>query len=399
MTVGWRRLRPWLPWWVAVGVGLVVVGGLLYGLFWRAATPTRPTAFYTPPDPLPAGAPGTILRQEPLQEKLPKGAVAWRIMYLSTGLNGEPIAVTGVVVAPADSASSPRPVIAWAHGTIGVLPECGVSHTRDPYKQTPVVDLMVEQGFVVAATDYPGLGTPGVHPYLVGTVSAYSILDSVRAAQNLSINAGNRFVVWGASQGGQAALWAAHLAEDYTPELDLVAAAASAPAIDLAGIIQAKQEDKGGGVFIAEALYAWSFVYPEADLDNLIKPEQRAKFERMAKTCISTPLAFLTLGNLLTPAEYLSADPLATEPWRSIIEENTPRQRLNVPLLITHGGADSLIPIDLNEQDVARRCRAGEAVQLMRLPGVGHDARNESGVVTLGWIEDRFAGRGFGSSC
>ncbi|MEN9221817.1 MAG: hypothetical protein Q6M04_05200 [Thermostichus sp. BF3_bins_97] len=51
------------------------------------------------------------------------------------------------------------------------------------------------------------------------------------------------------------------------------------------------------------------------------------------------------------------------------------------------------------EQDVARRYRSGEAVQFVRLPGVGHDARNESGVVTLGWIQDRFAGRAFGSGC
>jgi alpha-beta hydrolase superfamily lysophospholipase len=320
-------------------------------------------------------------------------------MYRSTDTNGKPIAVTGVVVAPKDRGKSPRPVIAWAHGTIGVLPECGVSHTKDPYKQTPVVDLMVRQGFVVVATDYPGLGTPGVHPYLVGNVSAYSILDSVRAARQLDVNAGDRFVVWGASQGGQAALWAAQSAAAYAPELKLVAAAAAAPAINLAGIIKAKTDDKGGGVFISEALYAWSQTYPNANLDAIIKPEKRTQFERMAKTCVSTPLAFLTLGGLLKPSEYLKVDLLKTEPWRTIINTNVPRGRITVPLLVTHGTADTLIPIELSEADVARRCAAGENVQFVRLPGVGHDARNESGIVTVGWIEDRFAGRPTGSTC
>lgn len=399
VAVRWRRLRPWVRGLLVACALLIVAGVALFWHFQRAAAPIPPSAFYTPPSPLPVGTPGTIIRKEPLPEKLPEGAIAWRMMYLSTDGNGKPIAVTGTVVAPKEAGASPRPVIAWAHGTIGVLPECGVSHTADPYKQTPVVDLMVRQGFVVVATDYPGLGTPGVHPYLVGNVSAHAILDSVRAARQLDVNAGERFVVWGASQGGQAALWAAQSAAKYAPELKLVAAAASAPAINLAGIIKAKTNDQGGGVFIGEALYAWSHNYPNANLDNVIKPEQRSQFERMATTCVSTPAAFLTIGTLLKPSEYLSVDLLATEPWRTIINENQPRGKISVPLLITHGSADTLIPIELSEADVERRCTQGENVQFTRLPGVGHDARNESGIITVGWIEDRFARRPPGSTC
>jgi alpha-beta hydrolase superfamily lysophospholipase len=386
--------------WLIVLCGIALVGaGLGYWFFRRAATAIQPSAFYTPPVPLPKGAPGTIIRKELLVEDLPPNAIAWRILYLSTGMNGQPIAVSGTVVAPKSASASPRPVIAWSHGTVGVLPQCGVSHTQHPYKQTPVVDLMVREGFVVVATDYPGLGTPGVHPYLVGNVSAQSVLDSVRAARQLDVNAGDRFVVWGASQGGQAALWTAQSAANYAPELKLVAAAASAPAINLAGIIQSKMNDQGGGVFIGEALYAWSHSYPNANLDTIIKAEQRVQFERMATTCVSTPAAFLTIGELLKPSDYLKVDLLKTEPWRTIIAQNTPRGRISVPLLITHGTADTLIPLELNEADAKRRCTQGENVQFMRLPGVGHDARNESGILTVGWIQDRFTGRSQSSTC
>lgn len=390
------KLKRWIRWLV---LALLVLGVAAGVWFWRATIAPAPTAFYTPPNPLPAGAPGDIIRREPLTDNLPAGAVAWRMLYLSTGLNGEPIAVSGVVVAPQESGPSPRPVIAWAHGTVGVLPQCGVSHTKNPYQQTPMVDLMVRQGFVVVATDYPGLGTPGVHPYLVGPVEAASVLDSVRAARHLEVNAGDEFVVWGASQGGQASLWTAQSAATYAPELKLIAAAASAPATDLARIVQAKLADRGGGVFISEALYAWSHTYAGANLNEIIKPEQRAQFERMATTCISTPAAFLTIGDLLTPAAYLSADILTVEPWRTFFADNTPRGQINVPLLITHGSADNLIPIELSEAEAARRCAAGENVTFIRLPGVGHDAREESAVVTLGWIEDRLAGRPTGSTC
>lgn len=395
----WKKSSWWFRWLSVFMVLILVVVGGLFWFFQRAATPTKPPPFYTPPSPLTAGKPGTIIRKELVNDDLPEGAISWRIMYLSTGMKGEPIAVTAIVTAPKEKGTALRPVIAWSHGTIGVLPECAVSYTKNPYKQTPVIDLMVKQGFVVVATDYPGLGTPGIHPYLVGNVSAYSILDSVRAARELDVNAGDKYALWGASQGGQAALWAAQTAPEYAPELKLIAAAASAPAINLAGIIKAKYDDQGGGVFISEALYAWGNNYPNANLETIIKPEKREQFEKMAKTCVSTPLAFLTIGGLLKPSEYLSVDLFATEPWRTIIDQNTPRGKINVPLLITHGTADTLIPIELSEADVKRRCSEKENVQFMRLPGVGHDARNESGIITVGWLEDRFAGRKPTPSC
>ena len=41
-----------------------------------------------------------------------------------------------------------------------------------------------ENGYAIAATDYPGLGTPGPHPYLVGDSEARAVIDSVRAARS-----------------------------------------------------------------------------------------------------------------------------------------------------------------------------------------------------------------------
>lgn len=367
----------------------------------NAATAATPSAFYTPPDPLPAGEPGTIIRSEPLTDNVPEGAAAWRVMYLSTDENGEPIAVTGSVIAPAGESTEPRPVIAWTHGTAGIFPECGLSHTANPFQAAPDVPLMVEQGFVVTLTDYPGLSTPGVHPYMVGPVAAHAALDSVRAAQQLEVDAGDRVVVWGASQGGNSSLWTAQLAETYAPELTLLGAAASAPAIDLATLWGTFLDSQFGGVLMGYILYAWDNHYPDANLDEIIKPEQRETFERMVHLCLTTPAAFFTLGsdNILTPNEYLISSPLETEPWRTILEENAPRGAIEVPILITHGTADSLIPFTESEAEAERRCAAGEDVQFARYPGVSHDSSRESAVMVIGWIEDRFAGRPTGSNC
>ena len=61
---------------------------------------------------------------------------------------------------------------------------------------------MVERGYAVAATDYPGLGTPGPHPYLVGVSEARAVLDPApRAARTMpGVGGSDRFAVWGHSQ-------------------------------------------------------------------------------------------------------------------------------------------------------------------------------------------------------
>jgi acetyl esterase/lipase len=367
--------------------------------FQRASTPKPPSAFYTPPEVLPAGEPGTIIRSEALPDSLPKGAQAYRVMYLSTGLNGEQIAVTGTIIAPAGESDTPRPVIAWAHGTTGIFPECGVSHTNDPYQQTPIIDRMVNEGFVVAITDYPGLSTPGIHPYLVGLVEATTVLDSVRAARNLNVSAGDRFVVWGASQGGHAALWTGQAAPEYTPELTLLGVAASAPATDLLRIVESKLNDQAGGIFLGYVFRSWSEIFPDANLDKIIKPEVRKQFEAMVKPCFTAPAAFMTIGEILSPNQYLSVDTLKTEPWATLFEENTPRGPINVPIIIAHGTADPLIPLEMSVKEAERRCSEGENVQLARYPGSVHDAREDTAVMILGWVMDRFAGRPTSSNC
>ena len=90
---------------------------------------------------------------------------------------------------------------------------------------------MLRAGFVVTATDYSGLGTPGVERYLIGADEARDVLNSVRAARALTATgAGTRVAVYGHSQGGHAALWTGDVAPTYAPEFQIVGVAAAAPA-------------------------------------------------------------------------------------------------------------------------------------------------------------------------
>src|SRR5512146_1816779 len=128
-----------------------------------------PYVFYdVAPEQLP-GPPGSIIRTQGFAGA-PWGTRAVRVLYRSTGLGGEPIAVSAVVVMPAKSPPvAGRPIVAWAHPTTGVARKCAPSLLLDQVMATsPGLVGLVQQGNIIVATDYPGLGTASVHPYLVG---------------------------------------------------------------------------------------------------------------------------------------------------------------------------------------------------------------------------------------
>ena len=136
------------------------------------------TSFYRASVEEIAGAPGTLIRQEPMSGA-PLDAKAYRVLYRSTGLKGEPIAVSGVVIIPRGPVPPEgRPIVAWAHPTTGIVPHCAPSLAHFFFQQVQGLREMVERGWIVAATDYPGLGTPGPHPYLVGVSEGRAVLDS-----------------------------------------------------------------------------------------------------------------------------------------------------------------------------------------------------------------------------
>src|ERR1700722_5863084 len=110
---------------------------------------------------------GRLIQAHPLAGA-PDGASAYRILYQSTGLRGEPITVSGMVIAPPGPApDGGRPVVAWAHPTTGVVERCAPSLARKRFQMIAGLRLMLARGYVVAATDFSGLGAPAFHAYLV----------------------------------------------------------------------------------------------------------------------------------------------------------------------------------------------------------------------------------------
>src|SRR5262249_319349 len=161
------------------------------------------------------------------------GATAYRVLFTSEHPDGTLAASSGMAFIPtAPAPADGRPVIAFAHGTIGMGAQCAPSPSSDPTSQLPTwLPLALDPPWPVVAPDYPGRGTEGPNLYLVGEAEARDVVNSVRSAADLpSADLGTRWVVSGHSQGGHSALWTGELAAELAPELDLLGVSAIAPA-------------------------------------------------------------------------------------------------------------------------------------------------------------------------
>jgi acetyl esterase/lipase len=345
-----------------------------------------------------SGKPGSIIRVWPLEGGGPGGGNAFRILYRSTGLNGEPIAVSGAIfIPPGPAPAGGRDVIAWAHPTSGVVESCAPSLMPDLAGTIWGLADMLARGYVVVATDYPGLGTPGIHPYLIGVSEGRAVLDSVRAARDLpDAGASNRFAVWGHSQGGHASLYTGELAASYAPDLKLVGVAAAAPATYLIELFDADKSSSAGKELTAMALYAWSELYHDPAI-TLVDVAAMPVFDQLAHDCIESIAEFAAIENAEKPLNrepFLKGDPTEIEPWRSIMQKNTPGQApAGAPVFLAQGAADTTVKPEITKQFGEVLCKQGTRVDFILLPGVTHTfAAKDSVGQALAWIGDRFRG-------
>lgn len=362
------------------------------------------TSFYDAPRSLLAGGPGTLVREQPI-DGAPLGATAYRVLYRSIGLKGEPIFVSGVIIVPqGDPPPGGRPIVAWAHPTSGVTPRCAPSLAVFLFQQIQGLRSFIQRGYVVAATDYPGLGTPETHPYLVGDSEARAVIDSVRVAGGMpGAGGGKRFTVWGHSQGGQAALFTGLIAKSYAPELTLLGVAAAAPATDLVSLMDDDINSVGGKNITAMTLWSWHRVYG-APIDNIVDPRAMPVMDRLAHECIEGPFDLVVRQRTEKPLEkyFLTVEgPANVEPWHSLLEENTPGALPpEIPVFLAQGTTDQIIRPDVTRDYMGKLCKAGSKVRMLIMPNIGHGrAAQASTMQAVNWITDRFAGEAPPDDC
>ena len=375
---------------VRAGLALIAVAG------WVSVLPVTPDAFYRAPDTMPA-RPGVLLRQEPFDRALPPGARAWRILYTTTSAIGAITVASAIVMIAADAPAGPRPVVAWMHGTTGVAPGCAPSLLPDPFANVPALRELLAAGWIYVGTDYVGLGTTGPHPYFIGVGEAWSALDSVRAARQMAgLQAGDRTVAWGHSQGGHAALWTAIEAPRYAPDIPLGGVAALAPVSDVPALYETQQASLIGRIISAFVLRTYGDTYGDVSFADYVHPWLLPLAHDMARRCLTGRGGLLSVYEAKAAGGTIFAIPPETGALGKHMRDNIPDQRMPEPLLIAQGLADELILPDTQEHFVEKLCAAGQALEYRRYAG-----RDHLGLVAPGspliadlmrWSRSRLAG-------
>jgi pimeloyl-ACP methyl ester carboxylesterase len=362
------------------------------------------TAFYTADTTqISAGAPGTLIRNEKEDEQ-PYGASKYRVLYRSVGLKGEPIAVSGMIfVPPGKMPDDGWPIVAWAHPTSGLVPKCAPSLANFGTDQVQGLQALLQQGYVVTATDYPGLGTPGPHPYLVGESEGRAVLDSIRAARALIDGKSPYAALWGHSQGGQAVLFAGQIAVSYAPDIKLLGVAAAAPATELGTLMDDDIATAGGKNLLAMTLYSWAQVYG-APIEQVVAPAAMKTIDGLANVCsesiIDVPQRYFD-GQALSKS-FLSVDNITSlEPWKALMTENTVGTLpARLPVMLVQGSTDDTVLPKVTANYMDKLCQAGSHVTMQTIAGVGHLSVAKDGAPGfVDWLANLRAGKPVANNC
>lgn len=324
-------------------------------------------------------------------------SIAARVVYTSTsGIDGSTQRVSGTIFAPEGSAPEGGwPIIAYGHGTTGVLNDCGPSTDPELLGSSQIVAALVRSGYVVAVSDYQGLGLDGTyHPYLDARTVGNNLIDSVRAARKLVPGTSTRWASFGGSQGGQAAWAANELARSYGAGLDMVGSVSLVPAADITGLAVAAAD--GTLTDDQKPLLQWVLVglsqaHPELDLDDYRRGIVAEKWDELS-ACGGVLAADRTsLAAQIGDDDLRPATPEATAVLEGYLREmSLPKSPAAAPMLVIYGGEDTLISQAWTDTAIGAGCAAGDTIQYVLQPNSGH--ADIDGAAAFGWLGDRFAG-------
>jgi alpha-beta hydrolase superfamily lysophospholipase len=336
--------------------------------------------------------PGDLLAVEPM-EVTPAlreaSSRSIRIMYRSQGLHGTPAAVTGALMLPRGSAPSGGwPIVAWAHGTAGVGPDCAPSLHPNLYPSSygryqELAAGLLRKGFAVVATDYPDLGFPDrLHGYLQVDPERRSVIDSVMAARNAFPQLSRRWFAVGHSQGGQAVVGVAEQATSRAPSLDFLGTVAFAPGNGAAEGLDALSTPQfqapfpgwadAAGYLLYQAISAHQFDPKRITYTDVISPQLAGYVPTAQRLCLDQLSSFLehkaSTVHRLTNPNWSSNQAL-----QRFYALGEPSQRSSRPILLLQGTKDlSVSRLSTNRLDF-ELCQLGDRVEYRTYTGADHD--------------------------
>lgn len=204
-------------------------------------------------------------------------------------------------------------------------------------------------------------------------------------------------VIYGHSQGGQAALFAAELAPTYAPGLHVVGVAAAAPATGLTTIMAFAFSPAGQSILPLSLPVAWSWpkLYKDLPASRIFTPYGAKVAGGVVTTgCLGTEAATIATKHL-TVAELFrksaATDPVVVAHAKL---NNPGRVRSAMPMLVVQGTADTTVPPPLTDAYVTTMaCPIGDRIEYLHVTGATHGTVVDVTAPTIvTWMKARLAG-------
>ena len=422
---------------IAISAAIGIVSTAVY------ADPPMPPFYASVMKMAPEGKLGQVISKEKIATSV-KGAQAWKIAYISSDVAGRKTIATGTIIAPVGpSPKEGRPILAWAHGTTGSAQNCGPSQIIDPTAALNEYFLMdgnswtdygipngqefINQGYVVVATDYQGLGGGGKHQYAVAQTNGRDVINSARAASSMKeVGAGKKTVVYGWSQGGGATIAAASL-PDYqalqgtaADNLQYLGFVALAPE-DVAAMLPNVPTDEAGAkklmngftqanvpnVFLFAhymmGLWGTQAAFPDLKLSDVLTDEGVKVVDKLSRNkcmhVLADTFSYAYGDNYKT---LLKPEPSNSLAWvKAFVNGSVNPVKPTAPVVIYWGTKDTAVPPIMHELYQKQMCGMGANVARIQLPGeqTHFTTPGVSAPMYLDWVKDRIAGKPLANSC
>lgn len=367
---------------------------------------TRPEddPFYAAPEGYEAAPPGTILKVRPVEVamfgRVRQRVDAWQLLYRTADLGGFPQASVTTVLRPRNA----EPVLLSYQCAIdGVASSCFPSYALRrgsralgavPQFEFLLVLHALRRGWTISIPDHEGPDGHWGSPQEPG----FCTLDAVRAAlsfEPLDLHSSTPVALWGYSGGGLATSWAAEMAPEYAPEIEVVGAALGSPVGD-PGSAFTRLNATLHAALPTLVVAGLRRTYPE--LDRVVREHVNEDGMRILDSVesMTTVRAVRKLArhDLDHYIDVPLADLLALPEIVQVFLDIQPgRTAPTAPLLVVQSVHDQIIAVDDVDGQVDRYIEAGAHVTYLRDRLSEHLSLHPlSAPLTLDWLADRFAG-------
>ncbi|RDI50602.1 secretory lipase [Nocardia mexicana] len=332
--------------------------------------------FYRPPASTVAGAePGQILRARRIAPAFlgfdQLNIDGWQLLYRTTDSHGQAIAtVTTVLVPRAPAPAGGRKLLSYQIAEDSAAQYCAPSYAIQsgaiPIEYVTAAETLIPiaagvgQGWTVSIPDYQGPNSA----YGTQWINAQAALDGIRATENFApaqvSGPGTPTAMWGYSGGTVPTSFAAEIAQDYAPELNIVGTAAGGIA---AADWPAAMRHNNNGVYtglVGGVLAGIANEYPEIRdlLAREVDPLGQLFLASKRVLCRAQGSAIVPFYNYL--GSFTGGDPLQHPVVQRFIAENSLGQRTpSMPVYMYHAQNDEILPNAGVDRLVGKYCAEG----------------------------------------